>query len=230
MQCGPHQGGSTVRTACGASRRPCRRRPRGRSVDPAVSDRTQREPRAGSPACSPTRMLGMHGSLVTSAPRLAMVFLAAALLSCGLRRGERRHTMRARTADRARSPASGWRSTLDRASIHARTGTRPVQFLQQQVQIVNTTSTDNAYDDLRQARRTSHATVFLRQHAGPGGMTVCGAQSSQQLQGGFFQVVAAHPSESTGPGRSAKGPRLSYQSSADWTWTARRRADPEHRP
>ena len=156
----------------------------------------------------------MHRSLVKSTLRLAKVFLAVALITLIPVAGASAGHHRARPALVPTAGSGGARFWIAFDPAGREIG--PVQFLQKQVQIVNTTSAANAFTIFY---KPSHAAaiVFCKGTLAGAEMTVCGAQSSQQLQGGFFQVVAARP---VVMGGRSEVPTLSYQQQPDGTFGA----------
>ena len=155
----------------------------------------------------------MHRSLLKSTSRLARVFLAVALiLLIGVAGASARHHARAAVGPVAGSGGARFWIAFDPAGREI----GPVQFLQKQVQILNTTSAANAFTIFYKPAHAA-AIVFCKGTLGGAELAVCGAQPTQHLEGGFFQVVAARP---VVMGGRSEVPTISYQQQPNGTFGA----------
>jgi len=157
----------------------------------------------------------MNALLVKSTRRLAGVLLALALIlaiTAAVASARRHHH-----AHRAAAPVAG--SGGARFWIAFDPGGReigPVQFLSKQVQILNTTSAANAFTIFYKPQQGA-AIVFCKGTLGAAELLVCGAQPTQHLQGGYFQVVAARP---VVMGGRSEVPTIGYQQQPNGTFGA----------
>jgi hypothetical protein len=132
----------------------------------------------------------MHVSLAKPTGRWAGVLLAVALISLVTTAAASAHHRHARAALTPLAGSGGARFWIAFDPGGREIG--PVQFLSKQVQILNTTSATNAYT-IFYKQEQGPTIVFCKGALGPAELFVCGEQSSQHLQYGYFQVVAARP-------------------------------------
>ncbi|HEX3801219.1 MAG TPA: hypothetical protein VHV75_00105 [Solirubrobacteraceae bacterium] len=156
----------------------------------------------------------MHKSLVKSSRRAAGVLLAVALMSSIAATGAAAHNRHARTSATPIAGSGGARFWIAFDPGGREIG--PVQFLSKQVQILNTTSAPNAFTIFYKPQQGA-AIVFCKGTLGSAELLVCGAQSSQHLQLGYFEVVAARP---VLMGGRSEVPTIGYQQEPNGTFGA----------
>ena len=129
----------------------------------------------------------MPGSPLKSTSRLARVLAVVALIAL-VAVGAAYARQHGKTAAVPIAGAGGARYWIAFDPVGRSIG--PVQFLQKQVQILNTTSASNAFTIFYKPPFAA-AIVFCKGTLGAAQMQVCGAQNPQQFENGYFQVVAA---------------------------------------
>ncbi len=155
----------------------------------------------------------MRRSPLKSTSRLAKVVAAVALVSLiAVGAASARHHARTTVAPVAGSGGARFWIAFDPAGRQI----GPVQFLQKQVQILNTTSASNAFT-ITYKPASGAAIPFCKGTLGPAQLFVCGAQSTQHLENGFFQVVAARP---VVMGGRSEVPTIGYQQQSDGSFGA----------